>query len=194
MENLKHIRKLYDLKIVYRDNPLQQRYESSAEHSRSAMLLAEYFMETMEIAIDKLKVLELLLYHDLAEIETGDISLSDTQARNGKKEREQQAVKDIASTLPSAMGEKYQTLYEEFEAKETLESRFANAIDKLDADFQCFSTPDNDLEKMREAFRPYPELLLRERKQKYFIEFPEINEAFEKILLSHKQQGFFPEI
>jgi putative hydrolase of HD superfamily len=193
MENLKKIRKLYDLKIVYRDNPVQERYESTAEHSRSAMLLADYFMDKMNLPLDRLKVFELLLYHDLAEVEVGDVSLSDVAGRIGKKEREQQAVKHIASTLPPTMGTKYQALYEELEAKETLESRFANAIDKLDADFQCFNTADDDLETMREAFRPYPEHLLRERKQKYFIEFPEVNEAFEKILISHRQQGFFGE-
>ena len=193
MEDLKKIRKLYDLKTIYRDNPIQQRYESSAEHSWSAMLLAEYFMEIMDIEINRVKVFELLLYHDLAEIEIGDISLSDTEARIEKKELEQKAVKRIASTLPISMGTKYLELYNEFENNKTLEARFANAMDKLDANLQCFNASDTELEKIKKAFLPYPEHLIRERKQKYFVEFPEINDVFEKTLQFFRENGYFSE-
>jgi putative hydrolase of HD superfamily len=193
MENLKHIRALYDLKTVYRDIPIQNKYESSAEHSRSAMLLADYFMDKMHLSLDRLKVFELLLYHDLAEIEIGDISLADTEARKNKKEREKQAMKNIASTLPSFMGEKYKTLFEEFEAKETPEAKFAQAMDKLDAQLQCFNTPEDELDQMKEAFLPYSEELLRQQQQNHFTSYPDILEFSDKIIQFYKENGYLSE-
>ena len=103
---------------------------------------------------------ELLIYHDLAELETGDISSSDIERRKNKKEIEYQAVKKIASELPSFMGKKYKALYEEFELRLTPEAKFAHAMDKLDAQLQCFNAPEADVERMKEAFLPYSEEIL----------------------------------
>ncbi|MDR2190988.1 MAG: HD domain-containing protein [Candidatus Peribacteria bacterium] len=193
MQHLLLIRKLYDLKTVYRDIPIQNKYESSAEHSRSAMLLADYFMDKLQLNLDRAKVFELLLYHDLAEIEIGDISLADTEARKNKKKAEYEAMEHIASTLPSFMGEKYKALYEEFEGKETPEARFAQAMDKLDAQLQCFNTPDHELDKMKEAFLPYSEELLRQQQQKHFTDFPEILDFSDKIIQFYKDNGYLSE-
>ena len=193
MQQLLILRKLYDLKIVYRDIPIQNKYESSAEHSRSAMLLADYFMGKMDLPLNRLKVFELLLYHDLAEIETGDVSLADTtDARKNKQEAERQAMEKIVSTLPPFMGEKYQALYEEFEAKLTPEAKFAHAMDKLDAELQCFNPPEEDREKMKEAFVPYSEELVRQ-KGKYYTDYPDVEEASEKIIQFFKENGYLSE-
>lgn len=72
MDELQRIRKLYKLKSVYRDSSVGNRKESSAEHSWSCLMLADYFIEKMNLKIDRIKVYELLMYHDLVEIEAGD--------------------------------------------------------------------------------------------------------------------------
>lgn len=150
-------------------------------------------MDKMDLDLDRLKVFELLLYHDLAEIETGDVSLADTEKRKSKKEAEYQAMLNIASQLPSFMGEKYQALYEEFEENLTPEAKFANAMDKLDAQLQCFNTPEEDLERMKEAFSPYTYELLRQKQEQYFVDFPEIAESFDEIIQFYKDNGYIPE-
>ncbi|MDR0607005.1 MAG: HD domain-containing protein [Candidatus Peribacteria bacterium] len=193
MKDLLTIRTLYNLKTVYRDIPIQNKYESSAEHSRSAMLLADYFMDKLQLELDRAKVFELLLYHDLAEIEIGDISLADTERRKNKKECEYQAMQKIASTLPSFMGEKYKKLYEEFETKSTPEARFAQAMDKLDAQLQCFNTPEEEFDQIKTAFLPYSEELLRQQQQKHFVDFPEVLEFSEKIIQFFIENGYLPQ-
>jgi putative hydrolase of HD superfamily len=190
MQELLIIRQLYNLKTVYRDIPIQNKYESSAEHSRSAMLLADYFMDKLNVKLDRMKVFELLMYHDLAEIEIGDISLADTEGRKNKKEAEYQAMKKIASTLPPSMGEKYQALYIEFEKRITPEAKFAQAMDKLDSELQCFNTPEEDREKMKKAFIPYSEELLRKQKKQYFTDYPEIDRVSEMIIQFYKENGY----
>jgi 5'-deoxynucleotidase YfbR-like HD superfamily hydrolase len=59
------------------------------------------------------------------------------------------------------MGEKYQALYEELEAKQTPEAKFAHAIDKLDALLQCTYVSAEALEKMKQTKSLYPVELLR---------------------------------
>ena len=190
MEHLSILRRLYDLKTVYRDIPIQNKYESSAEHSWSTMLLADYFMEKLGLQLDRLKVFELLIYHDLPELETGDISLADTEARKNKKEAERHSMESISATLPPFMREKYRALYEEFVARQTPESKFANAMDKFDAQLQCFNTPEGDVGRMKEAMLPYSEGLLREKRSDYFVDYPEVNEAFEYIIQHFKEMGY----
>jgi putative hydrolases of HD superfamily len=70
MEIIKRLNKIYELKSVYRFTSVDDRKESVAEHSWSSLILADYFMTTMDIELDKIKVYELIMYHDLAEIET----------------------------------------------------------------------------------------------------------------------------
>lgn len=73
MQTILQIKKLYELKHVLRDNHVRNRIESVAEHSRSALILADYFLSTLQLDVDRLRVYELLMYHDVVEIETGDI-------------------------------------------------------------------------------------------------------------------------
>jgi putative hydrolases of HD superfamily len=183
MQDIQQLRKLYDLKHVYRILAVDDRFESVAEHSWSAMLLANYFFSIMNIEIDKLKVYELLIYHDLAELETGDIPPIEIERRKNKKEMEEFAMANISSHMPDKMAQQYRNLFDEYERKETLEARFANAIDKLDADLHCaYNTKQN--------FEWWTEEIIRNIKQKHYQEFPEINEMFEKILITHKEHGF----
>lgn len=72
MEDLDGIRYLYRLKEIERLNSVGSRRESAAEHSWSCLVLADYFMSRSDTGLDRLRVYELLVYHDVIELEAGD--------------------------------------------------------------------------------------------------------------------------
>jgi putative hydrolase of HD superfamily len=144
MQTILQIKKLYELKHVLRDNHVRNRIESVAEHSRSALILADYFLSTLQLDVDRLRVYELLMYHDVVEIETGDIPVGDLEARKYKKEKELLAMKKIKEDIPEILREKFAQIFYELEEKKTLESRFVHAIDKLDADLQAMEHPADE--------------------------------------------------
>ena len=108
-----------------------ERRENSAEHSWHlgvmALTLAEYAGDAVDIA----RVVRMLLVHDLVEIDAGDTFCYDAQANLSKAAREQVAAARIFGLLPADQGRELHALWEEFEAGETAEARFANALDRL---------------------------------------------------------------
>lgn len=107
------------------------RYENSAEHSwhlaLAAMILAEHSDEPVEL----LRVLQMLLIHDIVEIDAGDTFYYDDAGRQDKAEREQRAADHLFGLLPPDQRDQFHALWTEFEARETAEARFANALDRL---------------------------------------------------------------
>jgi len=75
MKEINAFRILNGLKSAYRLNKVGERRESAAEHSWSCLLLADPFLSSCEEPLDRLKVYELLLYHDVVEIIVGDSPL-----------------------------------------------------------------------------------------------------------------------
>ena len=110
----------------------KSRRENSAEHSwhiaLTVLVLSEYAQDK---AIDVLRVVEMLLIHDLVEIDAGDTYCYDDQGREDQAHREEIAADRIFNILPEDQGRSFRTLWEEFEARETAESRLANALDRL---------------------------------------------------------------
>ena len=108
------------------------RKENSAEHSWHiavmAILLSEYADNTK---IDVCRVVKMLLIHDLVEIDAGDTFCYDVIARKNQHELEAQAAERIFYLAPKDQAEAFLSLWKEFEACKTPESRFANAIDRL---------------------------------------------------------------
>ena len=108
-----------------------ERRENDAEHmyhfAMMAMILAEYANES----VDLLRVLKMILVHDLVEIDAGDAFIYDAQAQVGKRDREELAADRIFGLLPADQEQEIRALWEEFEAEETAEARFAAAIDRL---------------------------------------------------------------
>ncbi len=107
------------------------RHENSAEHSwhlaMMAILLAEHAVEP----IDLKRVLEMVLIHDLVEIDAGDTFCYDADANRDKEERERRAAERIFGLLPESQRAAFHELWEEFEARETADARFANALDRM---------------------------------------------------------------
>jgi len=121
------------LKTIARRTTLcdASRMENSAEHSwhlaLAAMVLSEYAPPDLNL----MRVLELVTVHDLVEIDAGDTFAYDAAAHETKAAREQAAADRLFGLLPTEDGHRMRRLWEEFEAQESAESQFANALDRL---------------------------------------------------------------
>ncbi|MFH1065480.1 MAG: HD domain-containing protein [Nanoarchaeota archaeon] len=183
MEEINKLRKLYKLKNVERMNSVGKRKESSAEHSWSCLILADYFLSKGNINVDRLKVYEMLIWHDIIEIEAGDSPLHPGCNHEGKAGKEMQAMKKIEKDMPVPLGKKAALLFKEFEECETMEARFAKAVDQLDAEIHEMDYKDD--------WKGWTKEFLIEKKGKYFEPFPELKESFEKILEDMEREGYF---
>ena len=110
----------------------RSRRENSAEHSwhiaLMVLVLSEY---TKDSDVDLFRVMKILLVHDLIEIDAGDTYCYDEQGRQDQAEREAIAADRIFNILPVDQSGMFRELWDEFEARQTPESRFANALDRL---------------------------------------------------------------
>jgi putative hydrolase of HD superfamily len=91
------------------------------------MLLAEYSAEP----IDVLRTVKMVLIHDIVEIDAGDTFIYSTAARDAVEEVERAAADRLFGMLPDDQASEFRALWDEFEARETPESRFARALDRL---------------------------------------------------------------
>lgn len=92
-----------------------------------AVLLSEYSNEE----IDLVKVITMVLIHDIVEIDAGDTYAYDAVGNQSKREREVKAADRIFNILPEDQAEKLRRLWEEFEAYETPEAKFAHVCDNV---------------------------------------------------------------
>ena len=107
------------------------RRENDAEHMYHFALMATVLAEYANAPVDLLRVLRMILIHDLVEIDAGDTFIYDVQAQVGKREREEAAAERIFGLLPQDQAVEMRAVWEEFEAEETAEARFAAALDRL---------------------------------------------------------------
>ena len=123
------------LKTIVRRTPLSDnsRLENSAEHSWHLALAAMALQEYGPGGMDTPHVLEMVILHDLVEIDAGDTFAYDLAGNESKAERERAAANRIFGLLPPDQARRFRSLWEEFEAMETPEARFANALDRLQA-------------------------------------------------------------
>lgn len=121
------------LKQVYRQTYLMDtsRKENSAEHSWHFALLAMVLAEYSDTQIDIFKVVRMALIHDIVEIDAGDVLIYDRESVDNHHEREQLAADRLFSILPADQEAEFRSLWEEFEARESAEARFAAALDRL---------------------------------------------------------------
>ena len=120
-------------KNIFRQNHLadNSRRENDAEHAWHMAVMAYLFREYANEDIDISKVILMCLIHDVVEIEAGDTYAYDEEAKKSQREREEIAKKHIFVMLPSDQGPELEALFDEFEAQETAEARFAKAMDNL---------------------------------------------------------------
>jgi len=122
------------LKNILRRTTLldRSRQENSAEHSWHIALIILVLSEyAEEDHLDLMRVIKLLLVHDLVEIDAGDTYCYDEIEGQDQKAREMKAADRIFGILPADQADLFRSLWNEFEARDTPESRFANALDRL---------------------------------------------------------------
>lgn len=107
------------------------RKENDAEHSWHLALMALLLKEHATEEIDVMKVMTMVLVHDIVEIDAGDTYAYDVEGYKTKEIREKAAAERIFGLLPTDQGEYLKELWEEFEAYETSEAKYAHALDNF---------------------------------------------------------------
>jgi 5'-deoxynucleotidase YfbR-like HD superfamily hydrolase len=121
------------LKLVLRRNSITDgsRRENTGEHSwhlaLMAIVLAPYSAEPVDLS----RVVEMLLVHDLVEIDAGDTFVYDTEAAAQKEDLERRAADRLFALIPGDEGLRLRAAWDEYEAASTPEARFAHSIDRL---------------------------------------------------------------
>lgn len=109
----------------------RRRRENVAEHTWHVMLAALVFAEFADSELDMLRVLKMLVVHDLPEIIAGDTQAYVATGADDQATRELAAATEIFGTVPDPLGAELLALWKEFEALDTPEARFARAMDRL---------------------------------------------------------------
>jgi putative hydrolase of HD superfamily len=134
LSSMDFLNEVEKLKMIYRQNVVidGSRQENSAEHSWHIALMAIVLSHTCNFKnVDILKVIKMLLIHDIVEIDTGDTFLYDVEANKTKAEKETTTANRIFGILPQKIKVEFINLWNEFEKRETNEAKFAAALDGL---------------------------------------------------------------
>ena len=107
------------------------RNENDAEHAWHMAIMAYLLREYANEEVDISKVMLMCLIHDIVEIDAGDTYAYDTEGLKTQKEREDKAKERIFSLLPQDQKDELIALFDEFEAYESAESKYAHAMDNL---------------------------------------------------------------
>ena len=130
---MKFIMELDKTKQIGRQTYLSDgsRKENDAEHSWHMALMVFLLADYANEPIDVLKTMKMILLHDVIEIDAGDTYAYDAEGNQTKRARECAAADRIFGLLPEGQGQECRLLWEEFEAMETPEAKFANMLDKI---------------------------------------------------------------
>ncbi len=107
------------------------RRENDAEHAWHMAMMIYLLKEYANEPIDLAKAMMMALIHDIVEIDAGDTYAYDDKGLESQKEREEKAADRIFGLLPEDQRQELRSLFEEFEAYETPEAKFARAMDNF---------------------------------------------------------------
>ncbi|MBQ2989110.1 MAG: HD domain-containing protein [Clostridia bacterium] len=121
------------VKNIFRQTHLSAhgRNENDAEHSWHMAVMAYLLKEYANEEIDIAKVMLMCLIHDIVEIDAGDTYAYDAESLKTQKAREDVAKERIFSILPEEQAREFIEIFDEFEAYETPESKFAHVMDNI---------------------------------------------------------------
>ena len=107
------------------------RKENDAEHAWHMAIMVLLLSEYSNEKIDVLRTVSMVLAHDLVEVYAGDTYAFDEKGKETQRERELEAADRLFGLLPEDQGVKFRALWDEFEAWETPEAKFAHAMDNF---------------------------------------------------------------
>ncbi|AUD06639.1 HD domain-containing protein [Spirosoma pollinicola] len=134
IKQIEFIKEIDKLKYIQRKTRLfnSDRNENDAEHSWHLAMMTIVLSEHANVPIDVLKVVKMLLIHDIVEIDAGDTFIYDTQKSHDNTVEERVAAERIFGLLPSSQASELLSIWEEFEEQKTAEAKFARAMDRLE--------------------------------------------------------------
>lgn len=134
LKQVAFIKEIDKLKYVQRKTKLfnSDRHENDAEHSWHLAMMTIVLAEHSNKPIDVLKVLKMVLIHDIVEIDAGDTFLYDTTKNHTNTDEELIAAKRIFGLLPTEQAAEFIAIWEEFEEGNTDEAKFAKSMDRFE--------------------------------------------------------------
>ncbi len=183
ISQLQKLRYFNKLKSTYRFNSVDDRKESTAEHSWGCLVLADYFLSSTSYGLDRLKVYELLMYHDLIEIETGDIPIQNEELYQNAEVESKKALSTFDEKLPTPINKKFNEIFMDYTFGQSDESIFARAISALEAEV-------HELDYKKD-WVGWTKKQLIDRKRNCFSKFPEMMAMFDEIVEYLEENNFF---
>jgi putative hydrolase of HD superfamily len=134
LKQIEFIKEIDKLKYIQRRTKLfnSDRNENDAEHSWHLAMMAVVLAQHANHEIDVLKVVKMVLIHDIVEIDAGDTFIYDNTKNHLNTDEERVAAERIFGLLPAKQAEELISIWEEFEAGETNEAKFAKSMDRLE--------------------------------------------------------------
>ena len=186
-QQLQFIVEIDKLKHVLRQTLLidKSRRENDAEHSwhlaMMAILLSEYAGEKVNLV----RVLKMVLIHDLVEIDAGDTFCYDEPAIQTQTDREAAAADRLFGLLPMDQTDQLRSLWEEFEAKQSADARFATALDRLQPILHNYHTQGGTWKRAGVTIDK-----IRQRIAPIALGSPRLGEFAETLIQDALRQGF----
>jgi len=134
LKQVSFIKEIDKLKYIQRKTKLfnSDRHENDAEHSWHLAMMTIVLAEHSDRPIDVLKVLKMVLIHDIVEIDAGDTFIYDTTKNHTNTDEELIAAKRIFGLLPSEQANEFIAIWKEFEDGITDEAKFAKSMDRFE--------------------------------------------------------------
>lgn len=134
LKQINFIKEIDKLKYIQRKTKLinSDRPENDAEHSWHLAVMAIVLSAHANSTVDILKVIKMVLIHDIVEIDAGDTFIYDTQKDHTNTAEEFEAAKRIFGLLPADQAAHFIAIWEEFEEGKTAEAKFARTMDRLE--------------------------------------------------------------
>lgn len=134
LKQIEFIKEIDKIKYIQRRTKLfnSDRHENDAEHSWHLAMMAIVLSDYSDEKIDLLKVLKMVLIHDIVEIDAGDTFIYDQNKSHDNTEEELKSAKRIFGILPENQAKEFIEIWTEFEDGKTSEAKFARSMDRLE--------------------------------------------------------------
>lgn len=191
LQQINFIKEIDKVKYIQRKTKLfnSDRNENDAEHSWHLAMMVVVLAEHSNVPIDVLKVMKMVLIHDIVEIDAGDTFIYDTTKSHSNTDEERVAANRIFGMLPEKQAQEFITIWEEFESGLTNEAKFAKTMDRLEPLLQNTSNKGGTWKEFDVDYsKVYEKKVVMKEGSETIWKYAEdlINESVEKGFLSKK--------